>query len=109
MSHCQGCESEEKTGKTVVVFRKFKDTGDIIALFPEVIEENHTGYCSSYMHVGQHGAANYSALVTGGSNGWNSAPTCPAHPDEYADLKRELESAPYNYQLIVKRKFMRSR
>jgi hypothetical protein len=81
---------------TIVVFRKWNsdsDGHDVIALFPEVAEYN--GMCMSYMHMGQHGAADYDSVV---------ARTVPATPEEYAPLKRELESAPYNYNLVIRKR-----
>jgi len=78
---------------TVVVFRRWRN-GDVIALFPEV--PGSPGFCSSFEHVGQHGDASYSGVI---------CQTTPATPEEYADLKTELESAPYNYVLrVVKRR-----
>ena len=38
-----------------VVFRKFRDTGEIIALLPD--NPANPGMVDSYMHVGQHGEA----------------------------------------------------
>lgn len=74
------------TEKTVVVFRKWKSGNrEIIALFPGI--DAGGGFCSSYEHIGQHGGAEYSGVI---------AATVPARPDEYADLKAELESIGYN-------------
>jgi hypothetical protein len=85
-------EQEQDTEETRVIFRKWKD-GQIIALFPEIKE---TGYkCSSYMHLGQHGSADYYGVVH---------ETTLATLDEYADLKKELESAPYFYKLKIRRR-----
>lgn len=84
---------EETQTETVVVFRKWKDTGDVIALFPE--DDAGQGMISSFEHVGQHGAADFGGVVSR---------TVPATEDEYAALKRELESAPYEYQLKVRRR-----
>jgi hypothetical protein len=83
---------------TKVVFRKWpkREGGDVIALFPENIAVGY--YCDSYQHVGQHGAADYSGVVS---------MTKPAKPEEYAALKRELESAPYEYKLRVIRRYTR--
>jgi hypothetical protein len=84
---------------TRVIFRKFldhKDThyGDgIIALFPDEPGTNDPATCISYMHVGQHGSASMH-LVYG-----EPRTTRAASPDEYADLKRELEKPPYEYRL----------
>jgi hypothetical protein len=44
------------------------------------------------MHVGQHGACDTIGI---------SSETTLATPDEYASLKRELESAPYHYNFKV--------
>ena len=79
--------------KTIVVFRKFKE-GDILALFPAERGDNNWAV-SSYMHVGQHGAADYTGCIR---------LTKPATPEEYAPLKRELESI--GYVLDVKKRFI---
>lgn len=69
---------------TITVFRKFPD-GEVIALFPYLPHDASGLYCVSYMHTGQHGAADTSI----------TRPTKPASPSEYAPLKRELESLGY--------------
>ena len=79
----------EKKNITPVVFRKWNDS--IIALFPYEIE-NNKGSISSYQQIGQHGAADYSGIME------NSSPATEA---EYSELKKELESYPYNYRLVV--------
>lgn len=71
-----------------VVFRKYKG-GDIIALFPnETLFE--PGACSSYMHVGQHGAADYSHVISN---------TVAAAVTEYTPLKAELEGLGYTLNI----------
>jgi hypothetical protein len=80
--------------KTKVIFRKFKD-GEIIAIFPELQANENKQYCMSYLHVGQHGAADY-CLING---------LKPATPEEFASLKEELESIGYN--LEVKKRISR--
>ena len=71
---------------TKVIFRKFKDNGDIIALFPRISANyDYRQFCSSYMNVGQHGAACVDL----------NDRTVLAKESEYADLKRELESIGY--------------
>lgn len=82
---------QQDTEETPVIFRKWND-GSIIALFPADPGTNHAYTCSSYEHVGQHGAAEPVGVIRR---------TRPATPQEYADLKRELESAPYGYRLKV--------
>lgn len=90
--------------KTTVIFRKFKPSkckdpyhpnyskgGEVIALFPYEIADK-SGNITSYMHVGQHGAA--SPLIFGD--------TLPATHDEYKALQKELESI--GYELDIKRR-----
>ena len=82
----------QDTEQTRVVFRKFKDNGDILALFPYLSEGGAS--VESYMHVGQHSGADYQHCIS---------ITKPATPEEYKDLAAELESIGYNL-LIRKRR-----
>jgi hypothetical protein len=86
------------TGETtIVIFRKWHTRADghgVIALFP-ALPDGRRGMCDSFEHVGQHGAADLRGVI---------ARTKPARPAEYADLKRELESAPYGYVLDVRQR-----
>lgn len=76
-----------------VVFRKWKN-GDIIALFPDE-PWSHSGYMTtSYMHLGQHGAADYAGVI---------AETSPAQENEYRDLLDELKTIGYINLHIVQR------
>lgn len=77
----------------VVIFRKWpkSEGGDVIALFPYEDEGNY--FCLSYQHVGQHGGADYRGVV---------ASTKLATPDEYDDIKLELERI--GYKLIVRKR-----
>ncbi len=83
---------------TEVIFRKFRSgKKEIIALFPYVTERNF-GECSSYMHIGQHGTADYMHIMK---------ITKPVRPAECNDLKTELENygpkeANYNLKVITK-------
>lgn len=77
--------------KTLVVFREFKD-GEIIALFPEIAENNYL--CSSYMNIGQHGAACYHGVIE---------QTKPAK--DFKKLEKELERI--GYSLDIKKKYIR--
>lgn len=77
---------------TKVIFKKWPD-GDVIAVFPELLGDYSPHTCLSYEHVGQHGAASVSLMSS----------LAPAKPEEYADLKEELESIGYN--LKVYRRF----
>lgn len=85
---------------TDVVFRKWKDHkesdfGDgVVALFPGI--DAGSGLVSSFMHVGQHGGADYTGVISR---------TRPATEEEYAALMRELQTAPYDYKLrVIKRR-----
>lgn len=81
--------------KTITIFRKYKD-GEIIALFPAERWNRHDNTCTSYVHVGQHGDADYDYVVYR---------TTLATPEEYADLKSELERI--GYDLDIKKKYTR--
>lgn len=85
---------QRDTEKTTVVFRVWKDTGDVLALFPDLRETN--GFCTSYMHVGQHSHADYTGCIQA---------TRPARRAEYADLQRELENMGYNLRVRARRTF----
>jgi len=85
--------------EVLTIFRKYKNKsppwyGDIVALFPEL--PGSQGYCLCYQHVGQHGDASYPYVIS---------ITKPATPEEYNDLKTELESI--GYVLKIKQKWIR--
>ena len=83
--------SKEPTPITLVVFRKWKDIGDIIALFPELPSDIHGFYCDSYEHVGQHGGADFYGVVQA---------TKPATLKEAKSLTRELTRIGYRLKPI---------
>jgi hypothetical protein len=83
---------EKDTEKTVVVFRKFRKEGDIIALFPHIDDGNYR--CLSYMQLGQHSGADYELVV---------AISVPAQPFEYEKLFRELEGIGYNLDVRLRK------
>ena len=80
---------------TEVVFRKFKD-GEVIALFPYNVE-TYNGDIVSFMHVGQHGCADYNHVV--------NKTKLIINPEEYKELKNELENIGYNLKVIRKRNY----
>lgn len=80
--------------QTVVCFRTAED-GTVTAVFPF---ERDRQYYGCYAHVGQHGSC---------SREWALGDNRPATRDEYADLKRELEAAPFEYQLDVRQTWPR--
>ena len=101
---------QQDTEETPVIFRiaRSKSRAEIdgvMAVFPC---ESYDGFdidrVSCYAHVGQHGGASISHMMSRWSR--------PATLAEYADLKQELESAPYGYRLKVYQKkfnFLRER
>lgn len=78
--------------ETPVLFR-WSD-GEVTAVFPTIPADNSGRLMTCYAHIGQHSACHPAWLRD----------TRPAKPEEYADLKRELESAPYGYRLKVCRR-----
>ena len=76
-----------------VIFRKFKQGGDIIALFPEQGNKKNL-MVGSYMRVGQHSDADYIGEI---------AATTPAKESEYAELLAELKSIGYDDLQITRR------
>jgi len=83
--------------KTDVIFRRFPEDNEIIVLFPHELWDNRGGIIS-YMHIGQHGEAEYSACMKN---------TKPAKENEYMPLYKELESVGYNLNVIKKRNYKR--
>lgn len=77
---------------TKVLFRWWKDT--VLAMFIEEPGTMDASTCDSYQHIGQHGACSIAIINE----------SRPATWDEYASLKRELESEPYKYRLKVLQK-----
>jgi hypothetical protein len=76
-----------------VIFRKYRTKGgEVIAIFPQ-IPANSFGYAMQcYVHTGQHGSADYGHVLS---------QTRLATPEEYAALKKELESEPFKYVFKV--------
>ncbi len=77
----------------VFVFRRWKDCGSLIALFPEIPTDLYGWYCEAYEHVGQHGGADFHGCIQH---------TVPVRPEEYADLAEELTRIGYNLRPIQK-------
>ena len=78
---------------TRVIFRKFKDNGEIIALFPDIVASFFERM--SYMHIGQHSGVDYDLCIKC---------TKLATEEEYAPLLAELKSIGYDDLKIYKRK-----
>ena len=58
----------------------------VFALFPHDPADVNGYFCSSYEHVGQHGGADYAGCIER---------SLPAKPEEYEDLRKELEGIGY--------------
>jgi hypothetical protein len=80
-----------KMETTLVVFRRWPDTGDIIALFPAEPSDINGWYCLSYERIGQHSGADYHGVVEASR---------PATDEEAAPLADELTKVGYNLQSI---------
>lgn len=78
--------SDDSTPITLVVFRRWRDNGDIIALFPELPADCQGYFCDAYEHVGQHGGAGFHGVVQA---------TKPVSVEDAADLIQELERIGY--------------
>ena len=85
---------------TPVIFRKYgkRESNAVIALFPAECWSSDGYTCSCYVHVGQHGEADPFRVIN---------TTKPAKPEEYADLKAELEAEPYGYRFRVYARYQR--
>ena len=81
--------------KTIVVFRRWKGKPHtLIALFPEIAADRAGTLCSSYEHVGQHGAADYRGVLR------RSGPVTRPQAEQdglYWELTRDI-----GYQLDVR-------
>ena len=51
------------TKADIVVFRRWRDTGDVIAFFPELPADLSGDCCDAYERVGQHGGADYHGVI----------------------------------------------
>jgi hypothetical protein len=80
---------------TKVIFRKYKD-GDVIALMPETCGNMSAYTCGSYMHIGQHGAADPHVVI---------AQTKLAKPSEFRELASELRKLGYRLQVIKRYRY----
>lgn len=83
--------SDESTPITLVEFRRWRDNGDIIALFPELPADYQGRFCDAYEHVGQHGGADYQGVV---------GATKPVALEDAGDLIQELERIGYRLKPI---------
>lgn len=88
------------TDPTIVLFRRWpkKEGGTVLALFPYQPGSTADGStCGSYERVGQHASADLYGCIRA------TTPARETDADVQA-LKRELESPPYEYRLLVRRR-----
>lgn len=76
----------------IAIFRIDRE-GNVYALFPELPADNYGRFCTCFQHIGQHSAADYHGCI---------ANSRPAKPEEYADLKAELEQR--GYELAIRKR-----
>ena len=87
--------------KTKIIYRKYKDGGEVIAVFPEL---KYPGFVSrkglvlSYEHIGQHGEADYDHIMK---------ITTIAFPKEYEVLKIELERVGYDLEVTTHKEYQK--
>lgn len=93
MDYVKKSHGEEEPA--LVVFRVWKDGGEVIALFPSLLWDDD-GRVTAYEHVGQHCGVDYKDIIS---------MTRPASPEEYESLYRELEW--FGYVMRVCKRYVR--
>ena len=76
---------------TPVVFRRWRDGGEIIALFPGIPTDIYGQFCEAYEHVGQHGGADYHGVIQA---------TEPVSNEDAASLAAELRRIGYSLKFV---------
>jgi len=84
-------ETKSIEGMTRVVLRRFKMSGEVVALFPDM--EDGLGLYMSYDHVGQHGAVSRQLTYS------ETTPARMAEPGT-AELVRELTAIGYKLRVV---------
>lgn len=84
--------SKDISDNKKVVFRKFKDDGSIIALFPEMPWSEKNNMVTSYMLLGGHSGADYQGIISISE---------PAKKDECTRIMNTLEIMGYDNLSIV--------
>ena len=84
-------QDEEITPVLFRIERRKSDHPEVTAVMPTIPGASDWGTMTCYAHMGQHGSC---------SMGWYNT-TRKATPAEYANLKAELEGAPYGYRFKV--------
>lgn len=79
-------EDQDKNEPTMVIFRRWRDGGTLIAIFPQIHAGG--GLCQMYESVGQHGGGDYSGVMA------QTVPALYNEPDVLT-LRAELEGIGY--------------
>ena len=79
------------TKADIVVFRRWRDSGDVVALFPELPADLYGDHCDAYEHCGQHGGADYHGVIQ---------QTKPCSTEQSADLAAELRTIGYKLRPV---------
>jgi hypothetical protein len=82
--------NEPVTKVMFLVNEKDPNDPDLFAYFPEENHDREGKFKTAYSHIGQHSSASPDY----------AAESRPATPEEYADLKAELESIGYNLEVL---------
>jgi len=75
----------------IVIFRRWKDTGDVVAIFPALPADEAGRYCQSYDETGQQIAVEYEDIFED---------TVGASPTEYSRLAHELAMLGYRLRPV---------
>jgi len=90
---------EKDNYKTDIIFRVDNNRNfigsPVFALFPHEVSTLN-GLVNCYQHVGQHSSAEYRHCI---------ANSKPATPEEYKDLKEEMESIGYDINVVKKQNY----
>ena len=81
--------------KTKVIYRKFKTTESIVAIFPELGYPGFTskkGLIMDYMYFGQHGECIYDTIIK---------MTTKASPKNYEVLEAQLRDLGYDLEITT--------
>jgi hypothetical protein len=78
--------------KTKVLFVK-DEYNDVVAVFPYDLGTNNSETMSCYAHIGQHSSCHSDWVVSSHKN---------VAPNEYSDLKEELESIGYELEILTR-------
>ena len=83
--------SDDPIPVTLVLFRKWRGTKDVFALFPELPSDYQGFFCDSFERIGQHSGADYHLCINASD---------PASAEDAAELRQELERIGYRLKPI---------